>query len=118
MMFVIELILIALATFTLANVIARTYLLSTLKDIERYTRMYGSVREAESMYIHTLVVFTPMDLIRRFVLRKREIVWLHWHRFLNKKFGMRPGPTSALDYEKTTHEELAKLLREFREENF
>lgn len=118
MRFAIEFILIAFSTFVIANVVARSYILSTLKDIERYTRMYGSVKEIESMYIHTILVFTPMDLIRRFVLRKPQIYWRDWHFFLCKKLDVRPRSTTPLDYEKTTHEELAKLLREFREENF
>lgn len=118
MIFLFEILAIIIATLLFANVFARAHVVSNLKNIERYTRMYGNVRDVEAVYIHTIVVFTPMDLIRRFLLRKQDIVWATWNNFVYKKLGKPVTALPPLDYDKIKHEELARLLREFREENF
>lgn len=118
MIFLFEILAIIVATLLFANVFARAHVISNLKNIEKYTRMYGNVRDVEAIYINTIVVFSQIDLIRQFLLRKKDIVWDTWNCFVCKKFGKIRTALPPLDYEKVTHEELAQLLREFREENF
>lgn len=118
MIFLFEILVIIVATILFANAFARVHVVSKLRNIEQYTRMYGNVRDVEAIYIHTIVVFTSMDLIRRFLLRKQDIFWTTWNDFVYKKLGKPVTALPPLDYDKIKHEELSQLLREFREENF
>mgnify|MGYP001327239914 CR=1 FL=1 len=117
-MIILELFLVCIATLLIANLAAKAYVVTTLKRIETYTGMYGSAGEVEAMYIGTLVIFSEMDLMRRFIFRKPDITWAVWFDFVKKELKIDSGSIPPLHFKPIKTYELADVLKKFREENF
>ena len=116
-MIFLQIFLLIIGMVLIINFLVKAYIVQNLLAIEDHPEMFGDVGEVESIYIHTLVLFSPIDISRR-VRFLKPIVWHDWYKFVYRKTNREVTSLPPLDYGKTKHSDLVPLLREFRKENF
>lgn len=117
-MIILEILFACIAVGVVANLWAKSHVATNLKNIELYPGMYGNVGEVETLYIGTMVMFSQMDLMRRFIMRKPDITWPMWFAFVSKELNIQSGSIPPLHFKPLKHFELTELFKKFREENF